>query len=172
MPCGHCFYKECIEYWFPREDIIFQYNKNEHSDVESSVDSLDSIQDNIVGVNRFRPFGSASSSSEDEIIDDFVNSTARLSINNVDVHEVTSKQDRNSDANITTLLIDNTGATTGFSESSFNDVHFYNESESVVNNLYYDFNGFDENLDPYELPVENSEIKSKTQCPICRSYCR
>ena len=170
MPCGHCFHKECIENWFPKENINYRYNEEENS-VESSTDSLESIQNNIVDINNFRPFGYTSSSSEDEINDDLVNSTARLSINNNDLHEVTSEQDRNLDANIATPLRDSTGATTGFSESSFNDVHFYNESESFVDNLYYDFNSFDENLDLYDLPVENSEIKTKSQCPICRSYC-
>ena len=72
---------------------------------------------------------------ENEINDYLVNSTALLSINNIDVHEVTSEQDRNSDANITTPLRDNTGVTTGVSESFFNDVHFYNESEHFVDNL-------------------------------------
>ena len=171
MPCGHCFHEKCTKDWFPKKNINYQNNEGENSDVESSTDSLESIQNNIVDINNFRPFGYTSSSSEDENIDELVNSTALLSINNNDVHEVASEQDRNQDAYIITPLRDNTGATTDISESSFNNVQFYNESEHFVDNLEYDYNGFDENFDPYDLPVQNSEIKTKTQCPVCRSYC-
>ena len=46
-----------------------------------------------------------------------------------------------------------------------------NNMEVTSKNSREDYDGFDENLDPYDLPVEKSEIKTKTQCLICRSYC-
>ena len=46
-----------------------------------------------------------------------------------------------------------------------------NNMEVTSENSRDDYDGFDENLDTYDLDVPNSEIKTKTQWPVCRSYC-
>ena len=85
-------------------------------------------------------------------IDDIEETT--VLINNT--NEITSHRD---DTESTSPRRNGTGATT---ENS-------HDAETEVDD--YDSDGFDENLDPYDLPVQNSEINTKTQCPICRSYC-
>ena len=190
MPCGHCFHKQCIENWFYKENESLHYN--EYSDEESIADSLELIysQNNIVEPIIFRSVEDTESSSEDEKYEDLVNATAHLSITNTGVYEVTSEQDvdettssRNSteektpssdNTEATTHSIDNTEATTSLrnvteaiTESSCDD----DECDSETDVDDYDSDGFDETFDPYDLDVQDSEIDTKTQCPVCRSYC-
>ena len=45
-----------------------------------------------------------------------------------------------------------------------------NNMEVTTENSRDDYDGFDENFVLNDLDVQDSEIKTKTQCPICRSY--